>query len=109
LGHELEQLIEAAEQVQNKGPVWDGFAEIGESISHPLHLAAVVVDGEGALGESAELGVEEHGARFAVVEELLLDAEPCGASRNTVTLVDVVQEVRGDGVEDPRDDHANHT
>jgi hypothetical protein len=85
LGHELEPLIEAAEQVQNKGPVWDGFAEIGESIGHPLHLTAVVVNGEGALEESAKLGIEERGTGFAVVEELLLDAEPCGASRNVVT------------------------
>ena len=48
--------------VQHQSTVMDGLAKIGKGISHALHLAAVVVDGEGALGESAELRVEEHGA-----------------------------------------------
>jgi hypothetical protein len=60
------------------------------------------------LGESTELGVEEHGAGFPIVEELLLDVEPGDASRDTIALVNVVQEVGGDGVEDPGDDHAVH-
>jgi hypothetical protein len=101
LGHELVLLVEAAEQVQDEGPIGDRFAKVGEGVGDPLHLAAVLVDGEGPLGESAKLGVEEHDARLAVVEELLLDVKPGGASKEAVVLVDVVQQVGGDGVENP--------
>jgi hypothetical protein len=45
------------------------------------------------------LGVEEHSAGFAVVEKLLLEAEQGGTSRGAVTLMDVIQEVGGDGIE----------
>jgi hypothetical protein len=50
----------------------NGFAKVGEGVGHGLHLAAVVVDGECALGESTKLCAEEHGAGFSVVEELFL-------------------------------------
>jgi hypothetical protein len=66
------------------------------------------VDGEGTLREGTKLGVEEHGAGFPVVEELLLDAEPGDASRDAIVLVNVVEEVGGDGVEDPGDNHVVH-
>jgi hypothetical protein len=71
LRHELETLVETPQDVQHKRAVLNGFAKVGESVDHALHHAAVLVDGEGALGEVAELGVEEHGARLAIVEELL--------------------------------------
>ena len=44
-----------------------------------------------------------------VVEELLFEAEPRGTSSHAIALVDDVEEVGGDGVEDPRDDDAVHT
>jgi hypothetical protein len=108
LRHELELLVEAAEQVQDDSTIRDRFAEVGEGVGHPLHLAAVFVDGEGALGEGAKFSIEEHGAGLAVVEELLLDADPGGASRDAVVLMNIIQKVGGDGVEDPGDDHAIH-
>jgi len=67
LRHELETFIEAAQDVQHEGAVLDGLAKISKCIGHGLHLAAEVVDGEGTLAESAEFGVEEHGAGLAIV------------------------------------------
>ena len=49
LGHELEVLIEASQNIQHKGAVGDRFAKSSKSISFVLHRAAVVVDGESAL------------------------------------------------------------
>jgi hypothetical protein len=92
LCHELEALVEPAQDIQHHGAVLDGLAEVGEGICHGLHLAGVGVDGEGALGEGAELGVEEHGARLAIVQEFLFEAEPSDPSRDAVTVVDGVQE-----------------
>jgi hypothetical protein len=106
--HELEMLVETPQDVQHKRAVLNGFTKVGESVDHALHLAAVLVDGEGAFGEVAELGVEEHGARLAIVEELLFQTEPRSPSGDTVALVDDVREVGGDGVEDPGDDDEVH-
>jgi hypothetical protein len=95
LSHDLESFAEAAQDVEHQGAVLDGLAKVGEA----LHLAAIVVDGEGALGERAELGVDEHGARCAVVEELLLKAEPGDPGSDTVAVMDDIEQVGGDGVE----------
>ena len=101
LGHELKTFIEATQDVQHQGAIIDGLAEVGKSVCHSLHLAAEVVDREGTLGEGAELSVEQHGAGFAVVQELLLDSKPGGPSRDPVALVDDIQEIGGDSVEEP--------
>jgi len=108
LGHELKPFIESPQNVEHQSTVQDRLAEIGQGICHAFHLAAVVVDGEGTLTEGAKLRVEEHGARFAVVEELLLKAEPGLPGSRGVVLVDDVQEVGGDGVEDPGQDDTVH-
>jgi hypothetical protein len=100
LGHELETLVEAAQHVEHQCTVLNGFAKISRGICHGLHLAAVIVDRQGTLGESAKFGVEEHGAGLTVVEELLLKTEPSRLSSDTVAVVDDVQEVGGDGVEE---------
>jgi hypothetical protein len=108
LCHELEALVEAAQDVQYKGTVLNGLTNISKSVSHALHFVAVVVDGEGTLGEGAKLGVEQHGVGLTIVEELLFDAKPSCLSGEAVRLVDDVQEVGGDGVEEPGDDDAVH-
>jgi hypothetical protein len=90
LGHELKPFIEAPQDVEHQSAVLDRLAEVGQGIGHAFHLAAVVVDGESTLTEGAKLGVEEHGARFAVVEELLLKTEPGLSGSGGVVLVDDV-------------------
>jgi hypothetical protein len=60
------------------------------------------------LAESAKLGIEEHGAGLAVVEELLFDPEPCCSGGEAIVLMDDIQEVGGDGVEEPREDDIVH-
>ena len=108
LRHKLEPFVEVAKDIQHKSVVLYGLAKISKGIRHALHLAAELVDGEGTLGEGAELGIEEHGMILAVVQELLFKAEPHSLSGDAVTLVDDVQEIGGDGVEDPSDDHTVH-
>jgi hypothetical protein len=95
----LESFAEAAQDVEHQGAVLDGLAKVGERVGEALHLAAIVIDGEGALGERAELGVDEHGARRVVVEELLLKAEPGDPGSDTVAVMDDIEQVGGDGVE----------
>ena len=58
LCHKLKTLIEPTQDVEHKGAILNGLAEVGEGISHALHLATELIDGESALGEDAKLGVE---------------------------------------------------
>lgn len=106
--HELKSLIKATEQIQNQSTVLDRFAEVSKGTTHALHLVVVFVDGEGALGESAKLSVEQHGVRLAIVQELLLKAEPRDTGGDVVALVDDIQEVWGDSVEYPGDNNTVH-
>jgi len=99
---------ETPQNVQHQSSVLDGLTEVGKGIRHALHLAAVIIDGEGTLAESAKLGIEELGAGLAIVEELLFNPEPCYPSGEAVVLVDDVQEIGRYGVEEPREDDAVH-
>jgi len=108
LRHELEAFVEASQYVQHQSTVMNRLAQISQCISHALHLAAVIVNGESALGEGAKLSIEKHGAGLTVVEELLFNAEPCCPGGDAVALVDDVQKVGGDGVEEPGDDNTVH-
>lgn len=58
LRHEVEAFVEVTQDVEHQSAVLNGFAKIGKSVGHVLHLAAIVVDGERTLGESAKLCVE---------------------------------------------------
>jgi hypothetical protein len=108
LCHELKPFVEAAQDVQDERAVTDGLAKISKGISLGLHLAAVVVDGEGALREVAKFSIKDECPGFAISQELIFDPEPRCPGSGASVLVDDVQKVGGDGVENPGDDHAVH-
>jgi hypothetical protein len=77
LRHEPVALVEATKDVQHQSAVLDGFVEVSESISHGLHLATVVVDGERAPWERVRNSASRSMARdLWFVQELFLKAEP---------------------------------
>ena len=100
-------LVQAPKDIEDEGAVMNHFAEVAEEIRHGFHLGAVVADGEVALGEDAELGVELKGVKLAVAEELRLDAEPSRA-RRAAAGAHGLHELRGDGAEEPREDDDIH-
>jgi hypothetical protein len=53
----FESLVQAADDVEDEGPVGDGLAEVAEILSLALVESAVVGDGELALAEGTEVGV----------------------------------------------------
>jgi hypothetical protein len=108
LGHELKPFVEAAQDVQDERAVTDGLAKISKGISLGLHLAVVVVDGEGALREVAKFSIKDECSGFTISQELIFDPKPRCPGSGASVLVDDVQKVGGDGVENPGDDHAVH-
>jgi hypothetical protein len=100
-------LVQASEDVENKGTVLHVFVEVTELISHPLHPAAVVVDAQITLHEESKLCVKAEGARLTVVEELLLEGNPKLLS-GVVAGASGLLEVDGDGAEQPRQDKTIH-
>jgi hypothetical protein len=75
-----EPVVEAPNDVEHQRTVENGFAEIRKLVSHGLEPVAVVGDGQTALDEGAELGVEEKSATLLVPNELLLEIEPHATS-----------------------------
>jgi hypothetical protein len=100
-------LVQAPEDLENKGMVLHVLAEVVEVVSHPLHPAAVVVDAQIALDEEPKLCVEVEDVRLVVAEELLLKGNPKLLS-GAVATASGLMEVDGDGAEQPRQDHAVH-
>jgi len=100
-------LVQAPKDIEDESAVMDHFTEVPELIRHGLHLGAVFADGEVALGEDAELGIELEGAEFAVAEKLRLDAKP-GRARRAAAGTHGLYELGGDGAEEPREDDGVH-
>jgi hypothetical protein len=64
--------------------------DLTKGLGHALHLATIITDGEIALHENTELGVEAKCASFAITEELLLDGHAgaaCSATRGASRLI----------------------
>ncbi|WVZ70559.1 LOW QUALITY PROTEIN: hypothetical protein U9M48_019218 [Paspalum notatum var. saurae] len=76
-------------------------------IRHALELATVVGDGEVALLEVAELGVDVEVPSLKVAQELGLNSMP-GASCRRTALHNGVDQVLGDGAVNPGTDDAVH-
>ena len=95
-----EALVEAADEVEDEGPIRDDLAEGAKVRGHPLEPPAVICNGQITLREAAELGVEVEGARLAVAEELCFHSEP-GIACGDGARGDGVGEIIGDGAKDP--------
>jgi hypothetical protein len=104
-------LVQALKDVENKGTILHVPAKVAEVVSHPLHLAAIVIDTQITLHEEPKLCVEVEGVRLAVVEELLLEGNPkllSGAVAAVIAGTSGLREVDADGAKQPRQDHAIH-
>jgi len=102
-----EALIEPTDDVEDERLLGDRLAEVPKIFRHAFEAAAVVDDGEIALGKGPELlvGVESSGG--TVPKELGLDGEPDRTSGGAA-LGDRVGEIVGDGAEQPGADDTIH-
>lgn len=95
------------DQLENECTIGDGFAEVAKRVSHGLEATTVVGDGELALREVAELGVDIDGATFLVAEELMGEITPNRASRSRGQH-DFLKQVGGDRALQLAEDDAVH-
>ena len=99
--------VEAPQHVEDEGAIINNLAKVAQIVSHALHLAAIVRDGEVALLEDAEIGVEVERPSFVVAAEMLVEAQPGDAGR-VVANAHGLLKFGGQGAEEPRADDGIH-
>lgn len=96
---------EATEKVEYLTRLGDGVADVTKLVGEALEFGAVVVDGQVALLDVAEFSLQKNGALELVVTKVAFNVGP-ERERRDARLVDVVEDVLGDGGVDPIDDAA---
>lgn len=72
-GHVGELLVEAMQDLEDKGVVKNGLAQVTQRIGHALHLTAILGDVKISLDKSMELDIEDNGTSLLVADKLLLE------------------------------------
>jgi hypothetical protein len=100
-----EARTQAAEEIEHLTGLRNWMADVAKVVGELLQIVAAVGDGEFALNNAAELGLEEDRALQFIVTEDALDVRPDG-ERGGFRLVDEIEDALGDSGIDPIDDTA---
>jgi hypothetical protein len=103
----LEALVQPPKDAEDEDPVFNGCAEVSQTIGHGLELAVVLIDREVTLHKNMKDSIKVKSTLLTVTEKLVLDGEPKVACRGTAFLDHLVK-IRRDGVADPVEDDAVH-
>jgi hypothetical protein len=87
----LEALVQPPKDVEDEDPVFNGCAEVNQTISHALELAAVLIDREVTLNKSIKGSIKVKSMLLTVIEKLVLDGEPEVAHHATEFLDHLVK------------------
>jgi hypothetical protein len=79
----LEALVQPPKDVEDEDPVFNGCAEVNQTVGHGLELAAVLIDQEVTLNKSTKGSIKVKSMLLTVTEKLVLDGEPEVARRAT--------------------------
>jgi hypothetical protein len=79
----LEALVQPPKDVEDEDPVFNGCAEVNQTVGHGLELAAVLIDQEVTLNKSTKGSIKVKSMLLTVTEKLVLDSEPEVARRAT--------------------------
>jgi hypothetical protein len=79
----LEALVQPPKDVEDEDPVFNGCAEVNQTVGHGLELAAVLIDQEVTLNKSMKGSIKVKSMLLTVTEKLVLDGEPEVARRAT--------------------------
>jgi hypothetical protein len=101
----LEAMVQHLKDVEDKDLVFNGCAEVSQTISHGLELAAVLIDREVTLNKSTKVSIKVKSTLLTATEKLVLDGEP-EVTRRATAFPDHLVKIRRDGVADPIEDDA---
>jgi hypothetical protein len=93
--------------VEYEDLVFNGCAEVSQTIGHGLELAAVLIDREVTLNKSMKGSIKVKSMLLTVTEKLVLDGEP-EVARRAPTFLDHQVKIRQDGVADPVENDVVH-
>jgi hypothetical protein len=79
----LEALVQPLKDVEDEDPVFNGCAEVSQTVGHGLELAAVLIDREVTLNKSMKASIKVKSVLLTVTEKLVLDGKPEVAHRAT--------------------------
>jgi hypothetical protein len=95
----LESLVQPPKDVEDEDPVFNGCAEVSQTVGHGLELAVVLIDREVTLNKSTKGSIKVKSTLLTVTEKLVLDGKPEVARRATA-FSDHLMMIRRDGVAD---------
>jgi hypothetical protein len=107
VAHMLEALVQPPKDVEDEDPVFNGCAEVRQTVSHGLELAVVLIDREVTLNKSTKGSTKVKSMLLTVTEKLVLDGEP-EVARRAPAFPDHLVKIHQDGVVDPVEDDAIH-
>jgi hypothetical protein len=103
----LEALVQPPKDVEDEDPVFNGCAEVSQTVGHGIELAAVLIERDVTLNKSIKDSIKVKSMLLTVTEKLVLDGESEVARRATVFLDHLVK-IHRDGVTDPIEDGVVH-
>jgi hypothetical protein len=99
----LEALVQPPKDVEDEDPVFNGCADVSQTINHGLELVAVLIDREVTLNKSTKGSIKVKSMLLTVTEKLVLDGKP-EVTRRATAFPDHLVKIRRDGVADPVED-----
>jgi hypothetical protein len=99
----LEALVQPLKDVEDEDPVFNGCAEVSQTVNHDLELAAVLIDREVTLNKSMKGSIKVKSMLLTVTDKLFLNGEPevvCRATAFPDHLVKIHRDVVADPIED---------
>jgi hypothetical protein len=105
--HVLEALVQPPKDVEDEDPIFNGCAEVSQTIDHGLEFAAVLIDREVTLNKSMKGNIKVKSTLLTVTEKLVLDGEPEVARRATA-FPDHLVKIHRDAVAEPVEDDVVH-
>jgi hypothetical protein len=80
----LEALVQPPKDVEDEDPVFNGCAEVNQTVGHGLKLTTVFIDREVTLNKSMKDSIKVKSTLLTVTEKLVLDCKPEVARRAIV-------------------------
>jgi hypothetical protein len=105
--HMLKALVQPPKDVEDADPVFNGCAEVSQTVSHGLELAAVLIDREVTLNKSTNGSIKVKSTLLTVTKKLVLDGETEVAC-HAPAFLDHLVKIHRDGVADLGEDDAVH-